>query len=384
MFNFKENERLMGINKNVFMALMLTSSLCYSADDNNSSEGVKFRGMPTLSSNPTSGTGVGAVGMMIYKMDKDSSPSQSMLSGQYTNSESYNLFAVNKMFFGSDDYQSNTVVGTLYNNSEIDISEYIPAGVPIPDGDLEAQFNVTIFFVAQQLLYRVKEHVYLGGQVFYVDQSFNSQNPAGEIFLKENGIENSKRVGFGATYSYDTRSKTEKFYPRKAQWMTLMANDFPASLGDSEHYYNATFNARDYATGFKEDDVVATQLFVQYSSENTPDGALAALGSRSILRGFVIGQYKARNMIAIQSEYRYDISNTDFRLAAFGGYANLNGGSKGTGPDNNRDEDNGHYYSGGVGVRYTILEEQGIDYRVDFAVTNTHDYAVYANINQAF
>jgi len=362
--------------------LAFSSLLC--ADDSNSSEGVNFRVMPTVSSNPTAGTGVGAVGMMIYKVDKDSSPSQTILTGQYTNTESYNIFAVNKMFFGGDDYQSNTVVGTLYNNSAIDLSEYLPSTTPIPTEDLNAQFNVTIFFVAQQLLYRVKEHVYLGGQVFYVNQSFSSENSAGQVFLGKKGIENSSRLGFGLTYAYDTRSKTEKFYPRDAKWMTFMANDFPASLGSSEHYYNATFNARDYMHGFKDDDVVATQLFVQYSSEDTPDGALAALGSRSILRGFVIGQYKARNMIAFQSEYRYDITNTDFRLTAFGGYANLNGGSKGTSPDNNRDDDNGHYYSGGVGVHYTILEAQGIDYRVDFAATNTNDYAIYANINQAF
>ena len=52
---------------------------------------------------------------------------------------------------------------------------------------------------------------------------------------------------------------------------------------------------------------------------------------------------------------RYQITNTDFRLAAFGGYANLSGGSKGT-QIGDREEDNGNYYSGGVGVRYTIQE----------------------------
>jgi len=363
----------------VLIPLLVSSTLL--ASDNNESNGVSFRAMPTVSSNPTAGTGVGAVGMLIYKVDKDSSPSQAILTGQYTNTKSYNLFAVNKMFFGSDDWQSNTVAGVLYNNSSLDFSDLIPSYSPI---GTDAEFDVTIFMAAQQLLYRVKEHVYVGGQVFYVNQRFHADAfSLGALFLKAKGIEDSSRVGFGATYSYDTRSKSEKFYPKDAVWMNFMVNDFPASLGSSEHYYNVLLNARDYTKGFKDDDVVATQLFVQYSSEDTPDGALAALGSRSILRGFVIGQYKARNMIALQSEYRYQITNTDFRLAAFAGYANLNGGSAGT-DLGNRDEDNGHYYSGGVGVRYTIQEKQGIDYRVDFAATNTNDYAIYANINQAF
>ena len=372
------------MKRKLVMPLLLLVHQLNAAEAMTQEEKVSFRVMPTVSSSPTSGTGVGATGMMLYKVDEDSSPSQTILAGQYTDTKSYNLYAVNKMFFSSDDYQSNTIAGMLYNNSEIDVSDYIPSSVPVPSDDLDAQFNVNIFFAAQQLLYRVKEHVYIGTQILYVHQSFSAQNGAGKLFLEQKGIEDSSRLGFGLSYTYDTRSKSEKFYPRDAQWMTLMATDFPASFGSSDHYYNAIFNARDYSRGLKEDDVVATQLFVQYSSENTPDGALAALGARSILRGFVIGQYKARNMLALQSEYRYDISNTDFRLAAFGGYANLNGGSKGSSPENNRDADNGHYFSGGIGLRYTIQEKQGIDYRIDFAVTNTDDYAVYANINQAF
>ena len=366
--------------KKIVLALFACTLLGASDIKSEESAGVSFRGMPTLSSNPTSGTGVGLMGMMIYKADQDSSPSQTILTGQYTKTKSYNLFAINKMFFGSDDFQSNTVVGTIFNNSQFDIN------IPVtPVGPIEgnAQFDVRINIVAQQLLYQVVENFYAGGQLFYINQTFNALNDLGRVFLVTKGVEDSNRVGFGATLSYDTRSKKEIFYPRDAEWVNFVANDFPESLGTDEHYYNLVLNARKYMHGFKEDDVLALQAFGQYSSTDTPDGALAALGSRSILRGFSIGQYKARHMVAVQGEYRYQITNTDFRLAAFGGYANLSGGSKGT-KIGDREEDNGHYYSGGVGVRYTIQEKQDIDYRVDFAATNTNDYAIYANINQAF
>lgn len=365
----------------IFMLFLLVVQI--SAVENvTDNDGVSFRGMPTVSSNPTSGTGVGATGMMIYKVDKGSSPSQTILTGQYTNTKSYNLFLVNKMFFGNDDFQSNTVVGHIFNNSAIDIGEELPVTPPI-DIDTEAKFDVSLFIAAEQFLYRVVEHLYVGGQLFYIDQRFNAQNSAGVLFLTASGIEDSARLGYGGTLSYDTRSKSEKFYPREASLVNLVVNDFPEALGTKEHYYNALLNARKYMHGLKDDDVLALQFLGQYSSENTPDGALAALGARSVLRGFVIGQYKTRHMLAAQAEYRYQITNTDFRLAAFGGYANLSGGSKGT-SKGNRERDNGNYYSGGVGVRYTIQKEQGIDYRIDLAATNTDDYAVYANINQAF
>lgn len=364
--------------KRLCAALLLVSAPLFAGKD-----GMSFRAMPTLSSNPTAGTGAGATAMLIYRADEHSSPSQAIVTGQYTDTRSYNLFAVNKMFFGQDRFQSNTLIGGLFNNSMIDFGEDIPVTPPVEVGT-EARFDVTIAVAAQQLLYRIAKHLYTGGQLFYIDQRFNAQNDAGKLFLAANGIEDSVRGGIGATLSYDTRSKSEKFFPRHSQLVTLIANDFPEAWGTKEHFYNVLLNARDYRTGFKSDDVIATQFYAQFSSENTPDGALAALGARNVLRGFVIGQYKTRHMLAAQTEYRYRITGTDFRLTAFGGYASLSGGSKGTGNAANRDRDNGDYYSGGAGVHYILQKEQQVDYRVDFALTNTDDYAVYANINQAF
>ena len=377
---------------------MITLSVClllvgkaYAVEENNESSGITFRGMPTLSANPTSGTGLGLTGIMIYKVDPNSSPSQTILTGQYTNTNSYNLFAINKMFFASDLWQSNTLIGHLFNNSEFDI----PMDISVPTRDDSAEFDVTISVIGQQLLYQFVEYFYAGGQVFYVDQKFNGQNNSGTAFLKSRGIEDSKRGGYGFTLNYDSRSKTEKFFPTNSSFVSVTANHFPVKLGVKENYYNGTANARKYIHGFRDIDVFAMQLFGQYSNESTPDGALAALGSRSILRGFPIGEYKARNMIATQGEYRYTIDDTRIRLTVFGGYANLSGGSQDVnvivnvgGVDHtvtgNRDKDNGHYYSGGVGVHYILVEKQQLDYRVDLAYTNKKETSIYASLNQAF
>jgi len=372
----------------ISISMCLLFALGLSANEESSeSNGITFRGMPTVSSNPTSGTGLGATGIMIYKVDPNSSPSQTILTGSYTNTNSYNIFAINKMFFGSDQWQSNTLVGYLFNNSEFDV----PLDISVPVADDSADFDVTISVIGQQLLYQVIEDFYVGGQVFYIDQRFNGQNNAGLAFLKSRGIEDSTRGGYGLTFNYDSRTKIEKFYPTDSSFVGLTANHFPVVLGVTETYYNATLNARKYIPGFSTGDVFAMQFFGQYSSEKTPDGALAALGARSIIRGFPIGEYKARNMLATQGEYRYTITNSSFRLTAFGGYANLSGGSQdviinvGTKElVGNRNGDNGHYYSGGVGVHYILAKKQQLDYRVDVAYTNEKETSVYASLNQAF
>ncbi len=374
------------MKKSLFYILILLNSLSLLAqDDANNTRETIYRGMPTLSSNPTSGTGVGATGVMIYYADEDSSPSQALVLAQYTNTDSYSVFAVNKMFFSHDKWQSNTFGGILYNNSNYAIpGEFFPVLPPSINPDDGIAYNVTIYVLIQQFLYSLEKNFYIGGQFYYVDQQFYANNVAGQIFLNEKGIENSKRAGYGVTFQYDSRRVSEKFYAYDSSFIDLTVSQFPEFLGIDQAYANAILNARKYIRGFKSDDVFAMQLYGQYSSEKTPDGALAGLGARNVLRGFAIGQYKTRNMLAAQGEYRYRITSTSFRLAAFGGYANMSGGSYGNGAGNDREEDNGDYYSGGLGVHYILQKKQNLDYRVNVAYTNKKETSIYASINQAF
>jgi len=342
---------------------------------------VDFKVVPTISSNPTSGTGLGVMSSLIYQADESSSPSQAIFLVNYTNSGSYNAFGINSMFFDDDSYVSNTILGYIYNNSEFDLSSDLPSSITLPSTSANFETKAVIF--NQQLLYRIVENLYVGGEFFYLNQGFNSNNALGTAFLIANGIEDSSLGSIGVVLNYDTRSKGEKLYPRNATNAVLKYNYSPQELGNSENFSTLEIDYRKYIHGFKSDDVVATQLYFKTSSENTPDASLAALGIKNILRGFSIGQYKARNLAALQSEYRYELSTTDFKFTIFAGYANLSGGSKGT-DQGNRDGDNGDYISGGVGVQYVIQKEAGVVYRVDIVTTNKGEKSLYATVNQAF
>ena len=254
---------------------------------------------------------------------------------------------------------------------------------PVSPSD-DIAFNVNIFAALEQVLYLWRPSWYIGGQFFYIDQRFDPINRNGALFLQENGITDSKRAGYGINIAYDTRSQDEKLYGENSTWIDMTINQFPTVLGADRTYYNALLNARKYIPGFKESDVMAMQLYMQFSSRYTPDGALAALGARNILRGFPIGLHKARHMAALQGEYRYRISMTRWRATLFGGAAVLGGGSYGNGSGKDRDAHNGDYYSGGVGVHYILSEKQNLDYRLNFAYSSDHEFSIYAGINQAF
>jgi hypothetical protein len=338
-----------------------------------------YKIVPVISSNPTAGTGAGIMGTLMYKADDASSPSQAIISAQYTDTESYNLFVLNKLFFNSDTWQSNTIYTHIFNNSSFLINgeEYGFGGV------FEPNLEVTIDAALQQFLYLLQDNLYLGSQIFYIKQTFAPSNQDGELFLRENGIESSERFGIGAMLSYDTRSKKEKFYPTNSTFINLSYNYFIKTLDTQKAFYNVIINARKYFPFGKANDIVALQFLGQYCSEATPDGALAALGARSVLRGFPIGKYKTRYLSAAQAEYRYTIKDSRFRVVPFGGFANLSGGSQGT-QTGNRDKDNGNYYSAGLGVHYILEKKHQLDYRVDLVYSSDDEVSLYASLNQAF
>ena len=341
-----------------------------------------YKVVPIISSNPTAGTGGGVLATLMYKADETSSPSQAIVSAQYTDTDSYNFVVVNKLFIDEDKWQSNTVYTHVYNNTSfsIDTSEfYLPIDYLNPD------FTVTVDGALEQLVYLIKDNIYVGGQLFYISQSFEAKNDDGTLFLVSSGIAKSmQRGGIGATFSYDTRGKDEKFYPTNSTWINVALNYFPDFFGSDATFYNLLVNARKYMPLGKDNDILAMQFMGQYCSEDTPDGALGALGMRNIIRGFPIGKYKTRYLNAVQAEYRYTIADTRFRLVPFMGYANLSGGSKGTGDRTNRNRDNGNYYSGGAGVHYILAKKFQLDYRIDVAYSSDDETSVYASINQAF
>jgi len=161
---------------------MLTLNLYASSLEENKSSDVNFKILPIVSSNPNSGTSGGFMTSLIYKADKNSSPSQAIITAQYSNTDSYHFFAINKMFFDSDKYISNTILGYIFNNSEFDID--IPQ-TPIGPVDGGAEFDVTIKVVGQQLLYELYNHFYVGGLAYYLEQDFKAKNELGKAFFSK-------------------------------------------------------------------------------------------------------------------------------------------------------------------------------------------------------
>lgn len=328
--------------------------------------------VPLITSSPLLGTGVGAAVSYLYSTEgENSSKSQLKIGGQYSNTESYNLFIDNNAFFRSNSIISKTLATYSDINNEFESS-----------GE-NAEYNVRTTAISQLLLYEAFENFYLGGKISYKNIENTPDNTAGEDFLSDNGVMDQDAGELGLALSYDTRKS--KYYPSDATWVALSLNTGPSWLGSENDYYYAALNARYYAKGFKEGDVWAWQFYGQYSSDKTPDTALPTLSGKSLLRGFPAGQFKARYLSGVQTEYRYQIPDTRFRLAAFAGIAYLSGGSYGVdGAEGSSRSDDGWYTAGGVGARYAIQPKTGVDLRLDLVTTSENEQSIYVMLSQSF
>ncbi len=353
----------------LFACSLSSSTMADEEEVQQETEEKALRIVPLVTSTPLTCTGVGLSTSYLYKWDENSSKSQLQVGGQYSNTDSVTLFIRNNAFFRGNDIISNTAILPAKTNSEFDGK----------DGE-EVKYKIESFLVSQKLLFRVKNAFYAGGRVFYKNSQYTGKNEAGDDFLYENGIVDQKNGGLGGALSWDTREN--KYFPRNSFWVDIDADSAPSWLGAEHSYLRVTINARYYGPGLRPQDVWAHQLFGQYASEKTPDGDLPTLSGKSILRGFPAGQFRARYLTGGQTEYRYVLEGTPFKITAFAGLAQLDGGSYGEG-GRNRDDD-GTYWAGGFGLRYAIQRKTGVDLRLDLVTTSENEESVYLTLNQAF
>ncbi len=349
----------------VFVFFLTTDSF---AQDSTKTE-KSFKIVPLITSSPLMGFGFGAAISYLYTTDDGgSSRSQLQIGGQYSNTDSYSLFLKNNAWFNNNRILSTTVITYSGINNEF-----------TSDGN-DVAYNVNTLFISELLMFKVAEDIYLGGPLKYKNIQYKPNNEAGEDFLYENGFQNENSLGLGISSSYDTRKN--KYFPIDASFVSLHLNLNPSWLGAVNNYNSLVIDARHYAKGFTKNDAWAWQIYGQYSSQKTPDSGLPTLSGKSMLRGFPAGQFKAKYMTGAQSEYRYTLGESRFRITGFYGLANLSGGSYGI--DGRSRDDDGWYSAGGLGLRYKLQQITGVDLRLDFVRTSIGENAVYLMLNQAF
>jgi len=240
-----------------------------------------------------------------------------------------------------------------------------------------ARVDAFQFQLKERLLRKVYNNFYVGleadlqhlGNVDFVDHDETV------VYEKPNGHLGSTNFGLGLGFLYDNRHNVLNV--RKGFFSELAFLHYSPSIG-SDHEFTSVFTDVRWFRPVRKRNVFATHLVGQFSYGNPPFNQLALMGGESMMRGYYLGRFRDKNLLATQFEYR---------MLPFS-FAKRWGGSVfcGTGAVFNSLptlQSNHVVFAGGGGIRFQLFPKKDVWIRLDVAFTNEGN-GVYIFVGEAF
>ena len=341
-------------------------------NDTNDLSAPKFMIYPTLAYSPETRWEIGFSSLYIYSAKRNllNRLSEVKAFTFYTLENQYGIWLDHMLytdkntwfFLGKARYQSFPL---LYFGIGLDSqSEYIS----LIDG------KYSLF--RERFLRAVMPSLYVGleldyqrlSSVKYKDVNINKQQPSV-------GANGSTNLGLGLGILYDNIHNA--LNPRKGIYSEWAFLNYNGDFGSDFNFTSYIIDNRFYIP-VKKNTVLAAQLYGQFTLGNAPFNMLSLMGGESLMRGYYLGRYRDKNLIAGQIEYRILPFNLSKRWGASAFMA--------AGQVYNKYETfqfKNFLPTGGLGLRFLVFPEKDIYTRVDVAFTE-EGRGIYFFIGEAF
>jgi outer membrane protein assembly factor BamA len=319
----------------------------------------RFAFIPIPNYNEATGFGLGAIAALFYpvnKADTVSPPSSSTLFGFYAKNKTNVLGAAQKLHLKKDTYRLTLAFARASINFQY-FSEIL--------GGIFIDYNTGARFGLVKAEMRVHSDFFLGFKYRY-----SRSRTQFDIPIDYDPPQNTYS-GLGPTLSYDSRDNI--FGAHSGAFIKLETLFNHSALGSEKNYSLYNFEANRYLA-LKSDRVLALRFYTEIGTGDVPFEDQAILGMTD-LRGYTSGKYRADQLAALQAEYRWRFYRK-FGLVVFAGV-----GWVADTFSRFRLEDT--LPGAGLGLRYMMIPQYGINVGVDFAV-GKDDTAFYFRITEAF
>lgn len=323
---------------------------------------------PLPSRNPVFGWMISVPAMLMYKPSFAEPGDRVWISGLfgfYAENESWGAGLLQRMSFGGDRWR---VMGSLFR-AEMNYRYFGIGGDG--GGSIVLDQDMDLFLV--EGLRRFAPNLYVGLRGAYAETRVGPRLP--DITLPPGLDPDRLKVDLtlatiAPRLQYDTRDS--EFYPRSGLLVEATASVSRETVGADFEYerYDASIN---HYLPLSDQSVLASRLATQYGSGNMPFFLYPAFGKDSDLRGYQMGSYRNRFLVAAQTEYRHRFTER-VGAVAFGGAGSVAPDFGGWGKT---------LWSVGAGFRWVLAPKNNISLRVD--VARGRDETVwYVGIGEAF
>jgi outer membrane protein assembly factor BamA len=187
------------------------------------------------------------------------------------------------------------------------------------------------------------------------------------------GSAGGKVSGFGYFMTYDSRDSI--FYSTSGSFHQFSITSFGRALGSDFAFNRVYLELRRYFR-FSFAHCLAFQTRFLVQTGDPPFWRMGLLGGQEIMRGYYLGRYRDKDMIALQAEYRWAPVFWRFGLVAFAGLGDVAATFGGF--------DVGRFkYTYGLGLRFVIDSQQRLNLRLDFGFGKDTS-GVYFTAGEAF
>lgn len=225
------------------------------------------------------------------------------------------------------------------------------------------------------------KNFYSGVSLGYENYVFDDRSPD-KVFTQRpeiQGKRGGKVIFLGLSQSYDTRNSNN--YPTKGFFGRLTYQYAPDFFGGS-NFTGSQFgaNVRNFWDLGGKFVLGAQGIYQGLQSDHSPFYILPQLGNDEMMRGYYSGRYRDRNLLAIQSELRYRMSNR-FGAVIFAGAGTVWGRTT-FAMDNFKPDV-------GAGLRYFFDPAKGLSVRMDYGVgtkvkSEERQSGFYISLGEAF
>jgi len=314
---------------------------------------------PTFSVDPKLGSTLGGVAGYIRKFDPDSNPSLLTFFGGYSNTDSsYFGFAADTYFHAN---RHKLIFGAVSGKVRNEYDDFLGSGLP-------AETEDNLGAVGARYLHRVRGGWYAGVQGISTDYAIGAEGLLAGA-LNQIGLTGLRSNGLGLVAEFDDRDDVRN--PTLGQHFTAHNVAYREGLGGEESFDALHLSYAKYFP-FGEGHVLATDIRGRWTKD-APQSGFSSID----MRGYTRGNYLGEHSTELQFDARFDV-NGPWGAALFGGlgclYSTLS----------DLDSSDALFPMGGAGIIYDLKPEAGIVLRLDYAVGEGDNSALYLSFGQPF
>lgn len=317
-----------------------------------------YRFYPTLAYAPETGVEFGVSSLVLFQAKNDTLNrlSEVQAFGFITLKGQYGLWIDNAIYGDQDNW-------FLLGRMRFQKFPLLYHGIgPKPQGKEPALIDANYLLFRQRVLRKIIPNLFIGPELDY-QQLYNTsfENPESHLYEKPLGTDGTINVGLGAALVFDNRHNVLNV--RKGLFGELSFLNYHPKLGSEYAFHGINLDVRSYRPTSGR-NVLAWQLYGNFSRGDIPFNQLALMGGEMIMRGYYSGRYRDKNMMAAQVEHRwlpFGFSKR-FGAAAFVGAAVV-------APSISTFAAKHIRTSGGVGLRYLLFPKKDIYLRFDVGLS---------------